>query len=237
MGATPVEIPVKASGEYDLVSMSRAIGPRTRIVYVCTPNNPTGGLVSRVELTAFLEALPPRVLPVIDEAYFEYVDHPDYPQPLRFAPACERPAVYIRTFSKIYGLAGLRVGYAIAPPALIVSCRKIQNPYEVNRQAQAAALASLTQSAEIDARRTHNCAARDYLAAGLRALGLKPLSSHGNFVCVAVGNARSTAAAMESSGVIVRPLDAMGDRTAIRITVGTLSEIDAALLALAAIQQ
>jgi histidinol-phosphate aminotransferase len=237
MGAMPVEMPVKASGEYDLASMARAIGPRTRIVYVCTPNNPTGGLVSRVELTAFLEALPPRVLPVIDEAYFEYVDHPDYPQPLRFAPICERPAVFIRTFSKIYGLAGLRIGYAIAPAALIASCRKIQNPYEVNRHAQAAALASLTHSAEIDARRTRNSAARDHLAAGLRALGLKPLASHGNFICVAVGHARSTAAALESLGVIVRPLDAMGDRAAIRITVGTLSEIDAALLALAAIQQ
>jgi histidinol-phosphate aminotransferase len=193
--------------------------------------------VSRKELREFLEALPPRVLPIVDEAYFEYVDHPDYPEPVRCARPCARPVVVIRTFSKIYGLAGLRIGYAIAPAAAIESCRKIQNPYEVNRHAQAAALASLKDPREIAERRRRNGAARDYLAAGLRALGLHPLESHGNFICVSVGDARATAAALEARGVIVRPLDAMGDRAAIRITVGTPFEIDAVLLALATVRQ
>jgi len=235
MGALPVPVPLKADGTYDLPAMRRAIGPRTRLVYICTPNNPTGGLVSRAELTAFLEDLPPRVLPIIDEAYFEYVAHPDYPDPVRITSPCARPAVVLRTFSKIYGLAGLRVGYAVAPAAVVATCRRIQNPYEVNRAAQAAALASLGQANELTRRRAQNEAGRTRLCAGLRTLGLESLPSQGNFACVRVGHAKALASALEARGVIVRPLDAMGDPTSIRITVGTPKEIEAFLDAFAAV--
>jgi len=238
MGATPVPVPLKDDGIYDLVALRKAIGPRTRLVYVCTPNNPTGGLVSRSELQAFLEDLPPRVLPIIDEAYFEYVVHPDYPDPIRVGRSyAQRPVVVLRTFSKIWGLAGLRIGYAIAPAAVVETCRRIQNPYEVTRAAQVAALASLTHPEELTRRRDRNTAGRTRLFQGLRTLGLEPMPSQGNFACVRVGQAKAVAKQLEACGVIVRPLDAMGDPTSIRITVGTPAEIESFLSALARVRE
>ncbi|MGH6632575.1 MAG: pyridoxal phosphate-dependent aminotransferase, partial [Sphingopyxis sp.] len=127
MGAIPVPVALRADGSYDLEAMRKAVTARTRIVYVCTPNNPTGGIVARRELAQFLEELPARVLPIIDEAYFEYVEDSQYPTPMRIERPSIRPAVVVRTFSKIYGLAGLRVGYALAPAPIIATCRRIQN--------------------------------------------------------------------------------------------------------------
>jgi histidinol-phosphate aminotransferase len=235
MGAVPVQVAVKGDGSYDLPAMRRAIGPKTRLVYICTPNNPTGGMISRSELADFLDGLPPRVLPIVDEAYFEYVEHTDYADSIRIARPCERPVVVMRTFSKIYGLAGMRIGYAVAPPDAIASVRKIQNPYEVNRVSQAAALASLMHPDELARRRSRNSVARELLTGGLRALGLEPLPSQANFACVRVGDAQGIARALEGRGVIVRPLDAMGDPASIRITVGTAQEVDVFLRAFAAV--
>jgi histidinol-phosphate aminotransferase len=226
MGATPSGVPLKGDGTYDLSALRNAVGPKTRLVYLCTPNNPTGGLIRRAELAAFVNDLPERVLPIIDEAYFEYVDHPDYPDPVRVARPYDRPVVVLRTFSKIYGLAGLRIGYAIAPEAVIATCRRIQNPYEVTRAAQVAALASLEHPEDLARRREQNTAGRSRLFAGLRELGFEPFPSQGNFACVRVGGARIVAKELEARGVIVRPLDAMGDPTSIRITVGTPEEIN-----------
>ena len=225
MGATPVPVPLRSDGTYDLPGLRKAIGPRTRLVYVCTPNNPTGGLVSRAELADFLEDLPPRVLPIIDEAYFEYVEHPDYPDPVRVVRPGARPVVQLRTFSKIYGLAGLRIGYVVAPETVVSTCRRIQNPYEVTRAAQVAALASLEQPQELARRREQNIQGRNRLFEGLRRLGLEPFPSQANFACVRVGRAKLVAKALEEWGVIVRPLDAMGDPSSIRITVGTPGEV------------
>ena len=233
MGAVPVSVPVNATGSYDLTAMQSAIGPRTRLLYVCTPNNPTGGLVRRDELAQFLADLPERVLPIIDEAYFEYVEDSDFPDPIHYSRPCARPTVVIRTFSKIYGLAGLRIGYAIAPAEVVASCRKIQNPYEVNCDAQLAALASLAHPEELAQRRAANRVAREHLVCGLRNLGLDPLPSQANFACVRVGDGRTTAVALESEGIIVRPLAAMGDPQSIRVTVGTLPQMDAFLRVLA----
>jgi histidinol-phosphate aminotransferase len=235
MGAVPVQVAIKGDGSYDLPAMRRAIGPKTRLVYICTPNNPTGGMISRSELADFLDGLPPRVLPIVDEAYFEYVEHTDYADSIRIVRPCERPVVVMRTFSKIYGLAGMRIGYAVAPPDAIASVRKIQNPYEVNRVSQAAALASLMHPDELARRRARNSVARELLTGGLRALGLEPLPSQANFACVRVGDAQGVARALEGRGVIVRPLDAMGDPASIRITVGTAQEVDVFLRAFAAV--
>jgi histidinol-phosphate aminotransferase len=226
MGATPVPVPLRSDGTYDLPGLRKAIGPRTRLVYVCTPNNPTGGLVSRAELADFLDDLPPRVLPIIDEAYFEYVEHPDYPDPVRIVRPGTRPVVQLRTFSKIYGLAGLRIGYVVAPETVVSTCRRIQNPYEVTRAAQVAALASLEQPQELARRREQNVQGRNRLFDGLRRLGLEPFPSQANFACVRVGRAKLVAKALEEWGVIVRPLDAMGDPSSIRITVGTPGEVE-----------
>jgi len=232
MGAKPVTVSVDVRGVYDLDALRAAVTARTRLVYVCTPNNPTGGLIKREPLRRFLEALPAHVLPVIDEAYFEYVEDEDYPDPARVSKLTERPAVIVRTFSKMFGMAGLRVGYAIAPRDIVEVCRKVQNPYEVNRIAQSAALASVTAGEELARRMRANRDTRSRLALAVAALGLEPLPSHANFLCLRVGNARKVARALEERGIIVRPLDAMGDPASIRITVGSEAEHAALLAAL-----
>jgi histidinol-phosphate aminotransferase len=224
-GARPVTASLDAAGSYDLDALARAVTARTKLIYVCTPNNPTGGLVDRSALQAFLESLPEHVLPIVDEAYFEYVDSPQYPDPVRVTKVTSRPHVIIRTFSKIFGIAGLRVGYAIAPPDIVAACQKVQNPYEVNRVAQAVALASLNDPEELSRRILTNRRNRALLLAGLEKLGMSPLPSQANFVCLKVGQASSVARALEQHGVIVRPLDAMGDTTSIRVTVGTEAEV------------
>jgi histidinol-phosphate aminotransferase len=226
MGATAVPVPLAADGSYDLPALRAAVTPKTRLLYVCTPNNPTGGMVPRAQLEAFINELPPRVLPIIDEAYFEYMDHPDYPDPIHIARRYRRPVVVLRTFSKIYGLAGLRLGYALAPPAVVATCRRIQNPYEVTRAAQVAAVASLEHPEELERRRQQNLAGRQRLFEGLRALGFQPFPSQANFACVRVGEAKAISNELEHRGVIVRPLDAMGDPGSLRITVGTPAEIE-----------
>jgi len=223
-GAKPVTVSVDAQGVYDLDALRAAVTARTRLVYVCTPNNPTGGLIKREPLRRFLESLPRHVLPVIDDE--------DYPDPARVRRVTDRPAVIVRTFSKIFGMAGLRIGYGIAPRDVVEICQKVQNPYEVNRIAQAAGLASVRAAAELARRMRTNRESRSRLAAAITALGLKPLPSHANFLCVRVGNARKVARALEARGVIVRPLDAMGDPASIRITVGSDAEHRALLAAL-----
>lgn len=230
-GAKPVTAALDAAGSYDLDALGRAVTARTKLIYICTPNNPTGGLVERNALQGFLESLPEHVLPVVDEAYFEYVDSPQYPDPVRVTRLVRRPCVILRTFSKIFGIAGLRIGYAIAPLDIVEACQKVQNPYEVNRVAQAAALASLNSPDELSRRIHTNRRNRALLVAGLEALGMLPLPSQANFVCLKVGQALSVARALEQHGVIVRPLDAMGDPASIRVTVGTETEVSVFLSA------
>lgn len=232
MGARPVTVSVDAQGVYDLDALRAAVTARTRLLYVCTPNNPTGGLIRREPLRRFLEALPAHVLPVIDEAYFEYVDDEDYPDPARVSKLTDRPTVILRTFSKMFGLAGLRIGYAIAPREVVEVCQKVQNPYEVNRIAQAAALASVKAGEELTRRMRANRDSRSRLAAAITALGLAPLPSQANFLCLRVGSARKVARALEGLGIIVRPLDAMGDPASVRITIGSETEHTALLAAL-----
>jgi histidinol-phosphate aminotransferase len=235
LGARTVSVSVTHDGRYDLEAMRRKIGARTRLIYVCNPNNPTGGIVRRDELLRFVTSVPGHVAILIDEAYFEYVDAPEYPNTVRDTAFHLPNLVTLRTFSKAYGLAGLRVAYAAGEPRIIAALRKLQNNYEVTSLSQVAAIASLENEEELERRRALNRAGRATLLAGLQSLGYSPLPSHGNFVCVRVGAAREVAAALELRGVLVRPLDAMGDPTSIRITVGTESEISQALEAIAAV--
>lgn len=226
MGARPVEAPLTRDGAYDLDALASAVGPRTKLVYVSNPNNPTGNIVTRHELSAFLDRLPDSVLPVLDEAYFEYVDHQDYPDGIREFAGNGRPVMVMRTFSKIYGLAGLRIGYAVGPADVVHACSRVQNSMEVNRVALAAAQASLDDKPEIERRRATNRASRGRLVDGLRALDYETLPSEGNFVHIHVGDGAAVAAALEKQSVIVRPLASMGDPSAIRVTVGTSEEVD-----------
>ncbi|TJZ54253.1 aminotransferase class I/II-fold pyridoxal phosphate-dependent enzyme [Streptomyces piniterrae] len=238
MGATPVGVPLTAEGSFDTDAILRAITPRTKIAYLANPNNPSGGLLTRAEVSDFLDRLPAHVVPVLDEAYFEYVDDPDYPDGIHefAASATGRHAhrlVVLRTFSKIYGLAGLRVGYAVMPPDLVQAAMSAQVPFEVNTLGLAAAEASLAAPAhEIAHRRHETITHRKLLADALTGLGIPYLPSAGNFLQARVGNADTVAAELEHHGVLVRSLTTWGAPDSVRITIGTRPELDHLIAAL-----
>jgi histidinol-phosphate aminotransferase len=221
--ATPVMVPLH-DGAYDLAAMAERIGPRTRIVYVCNPNNPTGGMVGRAGLRAFLDRVPERVLVVVDEAYHEYVTDPDYPDAI-VEHVRERPNVAaLRTFSKIYGLAGLRIGYMVGPADVVREVMKVRAPFDVSELAHVAALASMDDPAEVARRRDLNERGRSDLVSALAAAGMTPLPACANFLAVEVGDGRALARALEADGVIVRPLEPFGAPESIRVTVGAPDE-------------
>jgi histidinol-phosphate aminotransferase len=224
LGAVPRKVALR-DHVYDLDAMLAEIGPRTKLVYVCHPNNPTGTANGRDELLAFMEALPPHVLAVVDQAYFEYVDDPDYADGVQEVFKKGRRVVVLRTFSKIYGLAGLRVGYGIAPADVVKATSKVRRAFDVDAIAQAAAVASLGDEEELARRRTLNKAGREELGATLRAHGLEPAGpALGNFLFVDVGDGAAVFDRLLRQGVIVRPLAGFGAPEAIRVTVGTPEE-------------
>ena len=225
MGAVAVRAPL-AGSSYDLDALAAGVGERTKLVYVTNPNNPTGGMITRAALERFLDGLPEHVLPVLDEAYFEYVDDPDYPDGASEHLARGRRCVVLRTFSKIYGLAGFRVGYGLCPPDIAAACLKVKNAFDVTQSALDAALASLDAQEEVARRRDETSVGRERLAAGLRERGLEPLPSVANFVCADVGDAAAFASRLEREGVIVRPLGPFGDPASVRISVGSPDELD-----------
>jgi histidinol-phosphate aminotransferase len=225
MGALAVRAPLEGSS-YDLEALAAAVGERTKIVYITNPNNPTGGMVGRAALERFLDGLPGHVLPVLDEAYFEYVDDPDYPDGSSEHLARGRRCVVLRTFSKIYGLAGFRVGYGLCPPDVAAACLKVKNAFDVTQAALDAALASLGAHEEVARRREQTRAGRERLEAGLRERGFAPLTGVANFLCLEVGDGAAFAARLEARGVIVRPLGPFGDPVSVRISVGSGEELD-----------
>ena len=154
IGAVPRRVPLR-DHRYDLDAMLEAIGPKTKLVYVCHPNNPTGTMSTRAELDTFLDQVPGHVLTVLDQAYYEYIDDPEYVDGLEYLKA-GRKVVVLRTFSKIYGLAGLRVGYAVGPAGLVTAIAKVRRAFDVNSFAQVAALASLDAPDELARRRAVN---------------------------------------------------------------------------------
>jgi histidinol-phosphate aminotransferase len=223
LGAEQRRVPLR-DHTYDLEGLLAAIRPRTKLLYVCHPNNPTGTANGREELVAFLDRLPEHVLCVLDQAYFEYIDDPDYADGLDLFRDGRRIAV-LRTFSKIYGLAGLRVGWAAAPADVVTATSKVRRAFDVDANAQTAALASLDDPTEIGRRRELNAAGRDLLADILRSYGLEPVGpSRGNFLFADVGGGRELFERLQREGVIVRPLDSFGAPEAIRVTVGTPEE-------------
>ena len=225
LGATPVTVPLREN-RYDLEAMLDAVTPRTKLVYVCHPNNPTGTMNTRDELDAFFSKVPEHVLVVVDQAYFEYIDRPDYPDAVEsYFKAGHRVAV-LRTFSKIYGLAGLRVGYAIAPREVCAATAKTRRPFDVTIPAQVAALASIDDADELARRRALNAEGLERLAAILREHGLEPApGAVGNFLFVDVGeDAPQLYEALLREGVIVRPLAGFGAPNAIRVSVGSPEE-------------
>jgi histidinol-phosphate aminotransferase len=224
-GAVPVKVPLR-DDRYDLDAMLNAITPRTRLVFLCLPNNPTGTTNSRAEVEAFLDRVPEHVLVVVDQAYFEYIDDPDYPDAIEEHFKAGRTVAVLRTFSKIFGLAGLRVGYMVAPASVVTAANKVKRAFDVATAAQEAAIASLDDEAEIERRRTLNARSREQLAGILADAGLPPAGpAVANFLYGETGrDTRVLFEALLAEGVIVRPLHGFGAPSAIRVTCGTADE-------------
>jgi histidinol-phosphate aminotransferase len=214
-GARSVQVPLRADGRHDLDAMAEAITERTRVVMVCTPNNPTGPAVSQAELDAFLARVPEHVVAVVDEAYLEFVRMDDAVDGLATYRAHPN-VVLFRTFSKAYGLAGFRVGYAVAQPEVAGALRAVSLPFGVSAVAQAAAVASLEAGEELLARVDALVVERDRVEAGLRAAGWEVPDAQGNFVWFALGERTAEfAAACDEAGIVVRPFAGEGCRVSI----------------------
>ncbi|WP_395727728.1 histidinol-phosphate transaminase [Nakamurella sp.] len=230
-GATAVRVPVTAGHELDLDAIAAAITPATRLIFICTPNNPTGTTIRRAGWESFLDRVPDDVLVTIDEAYTEFDDAPDSPDGLDYATV--RPnVVALRTLSKAYGLAGLRVGYAIADPAVVSAMRKVAIPFALNSLAQAAALAALGAKDELAPRWRQVVTERERVHAALTGLGYEVPTSRANFVWLPLRERSAEFAAhSEANQVIVRAFpDASGG---VRVTIGAPQENDAFLAAAA----
>ena len=225
LGAVPKQVPLR-DDRYDLEAMLGAITPRTKLVYVCHPNNPTGTMNTRAELDAYFDGVSDHVLTVRDQAYFEYIDDPDYADGIAEYLKEGRRVVVLRTFSKIFGLAGLRVGYALAPPAVVTALGKVRRAFDITTPAQEAALASLGDAQEVGRRRLENAAQRIEVERILREHGLEPAGpAVANFLYCDLGeDSRPLFEQLLREGVIVRPTHAFGSPTAIRVTVGTAEE-------------
>lgn len=225
MGATVRRVPL-TDHRYDAERILAEVSERTKIVYLCNPNNPTGTMISRAEVGAYFERVPAHVLTVLDEAYFEYVEEPDYPDGIEEHVKAGRRVLVLRTFSKIYGLAGLRVGYGIGPKEVVDAVKKVRNAFDINQTAQEAALASLGREEEILRRRRATAEGREALVRACEELGLTVAREPvGNFVFAEVGeDSRPVFEALLREGVIVRPLAPFGAPGAIRVTVGAPDE-------------
>lgn len=223
-------VPLTAGLAHDLGAMAAAVKPTTRLMFVANPNNPTGTHVGREAVERLLREVPPEVIVVMDEAYFEYADAPDYPNSLELRGLRERLLV-CRTFSKIYGLASLRVGYGVGPRAIIDYMNRVRAPFNVSSLAQAAALAALDDQDHVETARALNQKERKRLTERLGALGLSVAPSQANFVLVDMKRpARPLYDALLRQGVIVRPFANLP--TSLRITVGTERENERLLGAL-----
>lgn len=218
-GARPVPVPLGPGATHDLDAMLAAVTPQTRAVLLCTPNNPTGPIIGHSDVEAFLDQIDPSVMVIIDEAYVEFVTDPSATRGLDLL---DRPnVVVLRTFSKAYGLAGLRVGYCVAEPALAAATRATSLPFGVSSVAQAAAVASLDAFAELQLRVDAIVEQRTLLVNGLRSLGLEIPDAQGNFVWLPAGpRTGAWADHFATAGLTVRPYAAGDPGDGVRITLG-----------------
>jgi histidinol-phosphate aminotransferase len=240
----PFSVAIRASGAelvlvpqrefaFDLKAMARTITPKTGVIYLANPNNPTGSAFTEKDLEEFLASVPDGVLVVLDEAYI------DYAVSLGLRDAVEayrkrKNLLILRTFSKVYGLAGLRIGYAIGRPELLSAMNKLRTPFNTSGVAQAAALAALDDNEHVVRCIETNARERKRLSEGLAKMGFRPVPSEANFVFMVVGpEAQAVSDDLLRMGVIVRPLGWMGFPEAIRISVGTTEENDKCLSAMA----
>lgn len=218
LGMPIVRVPMKDYG-FDLEAMAARITPKTSLVAIANPNNPTGTIVRRREMDAFIERVPDHVLVILDEAYFEYVDDAEYPRSLEYVRA-GKPVLVLRTFSKVFGLAGLRIGYGIATREVIDTLYKVRMAFNTNSVAQVAALAAWDDREHVEKSVTLNRKEREFLYKELSGRGVKYVPSYANFVLVELGRpGGEVTAALLKHGVIVRP--AWGSPSCMRVSVGT----------------
>ena len=209
---------------HDLSAMAAAITDKTKVIFIANPNNPTGTMVTTDETAAFMAQVPNDVLVVFDEAYYEYVARSDYPQTLPYVLE-GRNFVITRTFSKIYGLAGLRIGYGIAPPALVETLNRVRQPFNCSLVGQAAARAALKDTAHVKESQKSNATGKAFLYKAFNDMGLRYIETEGNFIMLHVepSGAEITEALLKQ-GVIVRPMAGYGYPNTVRVTIGTQQE-------------
>jgi histidinol-phosphate aminotransferase len=232
-GATFRELPLAADGNFDLEAILATINSATRIVYLCTPNNPTGAVLSKAAFADFMARVPEHVLVVVDQAYQEFVTTEDAADPFEYFDG-KRPLVILRTFSKMYAMAGARVGYGIAPAPVVEAIDKIRTPFNVNSVAQAGAIAALADQDELLRRKMENARNRSALCECFQRLGLKYYPSQANFVWVYVPQAAVVFDKLLHEGIIVRNFSADGG---LRISVGDTSGTKATISAFERILQ
>lgn len=222
-GADVKTVPLKDQ-TVDLEAMLKAVTKKTKMIFLCNPNNPTGTFFTDKQLRLFLNKLPRGILVVLDEAYSEYADSPYFPDGLKYVRE-GFPVIILRTFSKIYGLAGLRVGYGIAPAPVIAAMESVRLPFNVNRLGQAAALAALGDDKHLRRSRQNNLVGKRFLYRQLKKMGLAYTPTQANFIMIHLGKpAQPIFGKMLEEGVIIRPLDSFGLSDFIRITIGTPSQ-------------
>ena len=232
MRAKLVKTPLKDYG-LDLEAMADTITPRTRLIFVCNPNNPTGTIVTADQVASFMERVPDDVLVVFDEAYYELVDSDVYPETLAYVREGRANVMVLRTFSKIFGLAGVRLGYAIAVPEVLAPVNRVKEPFAVNLLAQAAGVAALGDSAFVERTVGNTLKERRYLQEQFQDLGLEVVPSHTNFMLVKIGpQACEVQQALVRRGVIVRPCDGYSLPQFLRVTVGSREQNDRLIAAL-----
>lgn len=231
-GAIIVEAEMK-DGTHDLDAMLAKVTGRTKVVWICNPNNPTGTIVSHAEVAAFLAKVSPEVLVVLDEAYIEYVTAPDYPNGLALLQR-HKNLILLRTFSKIYGLAALRIGYGIGHPDVINLVNQVRPPFNTTRTAQAAALAAIQDEEFVQRCREANSEGIRYLTGEFARMGLRHYPAHGNFILVDVGKPSGEVfQALLHKGYIVRAGASLGFPTSLRVTVGSREQNEGLIAALA----
>jgi histidinol-phosphate aminotransferase len=222
VGGKRKTVPLK-NFTHDLAAIADAVTPQTRLVFLGNPNNPTGTIYRRHDWQAFLERISPDVLVIVDEAYFEYVEEADYPNSLDYH--ARHPAILtLRTFSKLYGLAGLRIGYGIGAKSVIALMQRVRQPFNVNAPAQWAALAALDDTEHVQRSLGVNQQGVKYLQTEFARLGLSYVPSQANFILVRVGNGPEVFQRLLQQGVIVRPMVGYKFPEHVRVTVGTMAQ-------------
>lgn len=220
MRATLIKTPLKNYG-LDLETMAQAISDKTKLIFVCNPNNPTGTIVTAAEVDVFMEKVPDHVLVVFDEAYYDFVDSNEYPDTPKYIWEGRNNLMIIRTFSKSYGLAGIRLGYAVAHPEILAPLNRVKEPFAVNLLAQAAGIAALEDETFLKKSVAANHAGRLFLYREFDRLGLQYVESHTNFILVEMGpQAATVQQRLLEKGIIVRPCAGYDLPNFLRITVG-----------------